>query len=127
MRAAIFEAVGEPMIITDVQIAEPVGLEVLVKNAAAGLCHSDLLFMEGSWPHPTPTILGHEVADDVAQPDRRGTRALGEGPADPVPGERAQELAVEARRAGIESRRLDGRNGARELLHREPRTASRDA
>jgi S-(hydroxymethyl)glutathione dehydrogenase/alcohol dehydrogenase len=65
MRAAIFEAVGEPMIITDVQIAEPVGLEVLVKNAAAGLCHSDLLFMEGSWPHPTPTILGHEVAGVV--------------------------------------------------------------
>lgn len=65
MRAAVFERVGTPLVVTEVDIAEPVGLEVLVKNVAAGLCHSDLLFMEGLWPHPTPTILGHEVAGIV--------------------------------------------------------------
>lgn len=34
--------------------------------AAAGLCHSDLRFLEGSFDHPLPTVLGHEVAGTVA-------------------------------------------------------------
>jgi S-(hydroxymethyl)glutathione dehydrogenase/alcohol dehydrogenase len=39
---------------------------VLVDVAASGLCHSDLRFIEGAFRHPTPTVLGHEVAGTVA-------------------------------------------------------------
>ena len=30
-----------------------------------GLCHSDLHFMEGKYPYPTPAVLGHESAGIV--------------------------------------------------------------
>jgi S-(hydroxymethyl)glutathione dehydrogenase / alcohol dehydrogenase len=36
-----------------------------VQTTAAGLCHSDLHFMEGKYPHPVPTVLGHESAGIV--------------------------------------------------------------
>ena len=39
--------------------------EVLVRTAAAGLCHSDLHFMEGKYVYPTPCVLGHESAGVV--------------------------------------------------------------
>jgi S-(hydroxymethyl)glutathione dehydrogenase/alcohol dehydrogenase len=35
---------------------------VLLRTAFAGLCHSDLHFMEGLYPFPTPAVLGHEGA-----------------------------------------------------------------
>jgi S-(hydroxymethyl)glutathione dehydrogenase/alcohol dehydrogenase len=38
---------------------------VLIRTAAAGLCHSDLHFMQGSYPHPLPAVLGHESAGVV--------------------------------------------------------------
>ena len=33
---------------------------MLLRTAYAGLCHSDLHFMEGLYPMPTPCVLGHE-------------------------------------------------------------------
>jgi S-(hydroxymethyl)glutathione dehydrogenase/alcohol dehydrogenase len=59
--------VGGALTIEDVDIAPPGPHEVLVDVAAAGLCHSDLRFLEGSFPHPLPVVLGHEVAGIVAQ------------------------------------------------------------
>jgi S-(hydroxymethyl)glutathione dehydrogenase / alcohol dehydrogenase len=38
---------------------------VLVRTVAAGLCHSDLHFMEGKYPYPCPAVLGHESAGVV--------------------------------------------------------------
>jgi S-(hydroxymethyl)glutathione dehydrogenase/alcohol dehydrogenase len=38
---------------------------VLIRTAAAGVCHSDLHFVEGSYPMPTPAVLGHESAGVV--------------------------------------------------------------
>ena len=35
---------------------------MLLRTAFAGLCHSDLHFMEGLYPFPTPCVLGHEGA-----------------------------------------------------------------
>lgn len=57
--------VGRPLTIEDVEVDAPLGQEVLVDVAAAGLCHSDLRFLEGSFDHPLPTVLGHEVAGTV--------------------------------------------------------------
>lgn len=65
MRAAVFSAINEPLTVQEIQLDAPRGREVLVRTVAAGLCHSDLLFFEGTWPHPVPTILGHEVAGVV--------------------------------------------------------------
>jgi S-(hydroxymethyl)glutathione dehydrogenase/alcohol dehydrogenase len=63
--AAVMEEVGRPLVLSEIEVDEPQGREILVRTAAAGLCHSDLLFLEGSWPHPVPTILGHEVTGTV--------------------------------------------------------------
>lgn len=72
--------VGEPMTIEAVDVAGPGAFEVLVDVAAAGLCHSDLKFLEGSFEHPLPTVLGHEVAGTVA--------AVGDGVTEVRPGDR---------------------------------------
>ena len=34
---------------------------------AAGVCHSDLHFVEGSYPYMLPTVLGHESAGIVEE------------------------------------------------------------
>lgn len=65
MKAAVFREVLQPQSIEDIELDTPKGREILVRNVAAGICHSDLLFFEGTWDHPIPTILGHEVAGIV--------------------------------------------------------------
>src|SRR5216683_1532883 len=65
MKAAIFHGPHQPLTIEQVDIDEPQDHEVLVKTAASGVCHSDLHFVEGLYPHPAPAILGHEAAGVV--------------------------------------------------------------
>ena len=65
MKAAVFNAVNEPLSIEDIQVAEPEGREVLVRTAASGVCHSDLHFIEGLYPIKPPAVLGHEAAGVV--------------------------------------------------------------
>ena len=67
MKAAVLREVGKPLQIEDVQINKPGPHEVLIRTAAAGVCHSDLHFVEGSYPHPLPCVLGHESAGIVEQ------------------------------------------------------------
>src|ERR1700756_4716725 len=62
MKAAVFHEPHQPLTIEDVQHAPLKRREVLVRTAYAGLCHSDLHFMEGLYPYPTPCVLGHEAA-----------------------------------------------------------------
>ena len=65
MKAAVFHGPGQPLSIEEIQIDEPREHEVLVRTVATGVCHSDLHFVEGLWPHPTPAVLGHEAAGIV--------------------------------------------------------------
>ena len=65
MKAAVLNAIPGQLEIEDVAIDSPGPREVLVRTAAAGLCHSDLHFMEGKYPHPCPAVLGHESAGVV--------------------------------------------------------------
>src|ERR1700744_2849957 len=60
MKAAVFHAAHLPLTIEEVEIEQPKRREVLLRTAFAGLCHSDLHFMEGLYPSPTPAILGQE-------------------------------------------------------------------
>jgi S-(hydroxymethyl)glutathione dehydrogenase/alcohol dehydrogenase len=67
MKAAVLHEVNQPLVIEDVEINKPGPHEVLVRTAFAGLCHSDLHFIEGLYPHPLPVVLGHESAGIVDQ------------------------------------------------------------
>ena len=67
MKAAILREVGKPLSIEQVQIGKPGPHEVLIRTAAAGVCHSDVHFWEGSYPYPMPAVLGHESAGIVEQ------------------------------------------------------------
>jgi S-(hydroxymethyl)glutathione dehydrogenase/alcohol dehydrogenase len=67
MKAAVLRQVRTPLLIEDVQISKPGPHEVLIRTVAAGVCHSDLHFVEGSYPHPLPAVLGHESAGVVEQ------------------------------------------------------------
>ena len=65
MKAAVLRQVGQPLQIETVSIGKPGPREVLIRTKAAGVCHSDLHFIEGSYPHPLPAVLGHESAGIV--------------------------------------------------------------
>ena len=67
MKAAVFREVNTPMAIEDIDIAKPGPREVLIRTAAAGVCHSDLHFFNGTYPGRTPMVLGHESAGIIEQ------------------------------------------------------------
>ena len=67
MKAAVLHQVNEPMQIEEVSIGKPGPREVLIRTAAAGICHSDLHFYNGSYPYFMPVILGHESAGVIEQ------------------------------------------------------------
>jgi S-(hydroxymethyl)glutathione dehydrogenase/alcohol dehydrogenase len=67
MKAAVLREVRQPLQIEEVQISKPGPREVLIRTVAAGVCHSDLHFIEGSYPTVLPAVLGHESAGIVEQ------------------------------------------------------------
>ena len=60
MKAAVLHEPNQPLTIEDVAVEKPKSREVLLRTAFAGLCHSDLHFIEGLYPTPLPVVLGHE-------------------------------------------------------------------
>ena len=78
MKAALLEQIPGELVIDDVQVGTVGPREVLVRTVAAGLCHSDLHFMEAKYPCPVPAVLGHESAGVVeavgSRSDVRPTR-----------------------------------------------------
>lgn len=66
MRAAVLEAVGQPLAIhDDIALADPGPGQVRVRVSHCGVCHSDLSIVDGAFPSPMPIILGHEAAGVV--------------------------------------------------------------
>jgi S-(hydroxymethyl)glutathione dehydrogenase / alcohol dehydrogenase len=65
MKAAVFHGPQKPLTIENVDVAQPIEREVLVRTVASGVCHSDLHFVDGYYQFPTPAILGHEAAGIV--------------------------------------------------------------
>jgi alcohol dehydrogenase len=61
-------AASRPLAIRSVDLAPPGPGEVLIRVAAAGLCHSDLSVINGDRPRPMPLALGHEAAGVVDTP-----------------------------------------------------------
>jgi S-(hydroxymethyl)glutathione dehydrogenase / alcohol dehydrogenase len=80
MRAAVLREPGRPVSTETVLLAPPRRGEVLVRVAAAGVCHSDVHLADGALgPGRWPMVLGHEGAGVVA--------AVGEGVVDVAPGD----------------------------------------
>src|SRR3569832_1230958 len=65
MKAAVLFEGNQPLVIEDISLPKPGPREVLIRTKVAGLCHSDLHFIEGLYPHPLPAVLGHESAGVV--------------------------------------------------------------
>src|ERR1700758_691707 len=66
MKALVVNAVGGGFDFEDVDIATPIGREVLIDVQASGLCHTDLLLATNAI-FPLPAVFGHEVAGIVAE------------------------------------------------------------
>lgn len=54
-------------LVDGLELRAPGPREVIVEIAAAGLCHSDISYMHGLYPVPSPGVCGHEAAGVVAQ------------------------------------------------------------
>src|SRR5690554_978123 len=71
-RAAVAWAAGQPLEITEIDVAPPQAGEVLVRIVATGVCHTDAFTLSGADPEGIfPAVLGHEGAGIV--------EAIGEG------------------------------------------------
>jgi D-arabinose 1-dehydrogenase-like Zn-dependent alcohol dehydrogenase len=64
-KALVLDALGRGFDFEDVDIAAPMGREVLINVQASGLCRTDLLFATHDIV-PTRAVPGHEVAGIVA-------------------------------------------------------------
>ncbi len=64
-RAAILRTTGEPLSVERVTMSVLAPTDVLIRNRASGLCHTDLEVMTGSLAYPLPIVLGHEGAGVV--------------------------------------------------------------
>src|SRR5580765_3525398 len=66
IRAAVLEEFGRPLVVQEVELAEPEAGEVLVRLTACGVCHTDLYTASGADPTGyAPCVLGHEGAGVV--------------------------------------------------------------
>jgi len=65
MKAAVLCEQPGDLIIEDLVIDKPGPQEVLIQTVGAGLCHSDLHFMEGIFRTKLPSVMGHESAGIV--------------------------------------------------------------
>jgi S-(hydroxymethyl)glutathione dehydrogenase/alcohol dehydrogenase len=63
--AAILEKTGAPLTIGEATLGDLAPTDVLIRNRASGLCHTDLEVIDGSLPYPLPIVLGHEGAGVV--------------------------------------------------------------
>lgn len=69
-RAAVLHRPGEVLRIETVELAALEPGDVLVRNRASGLCHTDLEVIEGTQRRPCPIVLGHEgagIVEDVGR------------------------------------------------------------
>ena len=85
IKAAVLAEFGAPLVVRDVDLAEPRSGEVLVRLVACGVCHTDLYTASGADPSGyAPTVLGHEGAGVVER--------VGEGVTSVAPGDHVVTL-----------------------------------
>src|SRR5579875_360036 len=85
IRAAVLEQFGNPLSVTELELADPAPGEALVRVEACGVCHTDMYTASGADPSGyAPTVLGREGAGVV--------EAVGEGVVGVAPGDRVVTL-----------------------------------
>jgi S-(hydroxymethyl)glutathione dehydrogenase / alcohol dehydrogenase len=85
IRAALLEEFGQPLVVQQLDLAEPRAGEALVRLVACGVCHTDMYTASGVDPSGyAPTVLGHEGAGVV--------EAIGEGVRDLAAGDHVVTL-----------------------------------
>jgi alcohol dehydrogenase, propanol-preferring len=70
MKAVRYYEPEKPLKSENIEIPKPNEDEVLIKVKAAGLCHTDLHFLDGTlkpWKGTLPLTLGHEIAGDISE------------------------------------------------------------
>ena len=66
IRAAVLEEFAQPLVVQELDLAEPKAGEALVRLVACGVCHTDLYTASGADPTGyAPCVLGHEGAGVV--------------------------------------------------------------
>lgn len=65
IRAAVARGASEPLKLETLTLDAPQPDEILVRIVATGVCHTDLVVIEGHLPTPMPVVLGHEGAGVV--------------------------------------------------------------
>ena len=79
-RAAVAWAPGQPLDITEIEVAPPKYGEVLLKIVATGVCHTDAYTLSGADPEGLfPAVLGHEGGAVVVE--------IGQGVTSVAPGD----------------------------------------
>ena len=64
MRAAVLEAFGAPLVVQEVELADPRPGEVLVRLVACGVCHTDLYTASGAGGGGSDLGLSHRLTLD---------------------------------------------------------------
>lgn len=67
IKAAVCHEHGKPLVIEDVQIADPEMGQVEVTLGAVAICHSDIHYAEGAWGGALPAVYGHEASGTVTK------------------------------------------------------------
>ena len=85
IRAALLEEFGRPLVVQELDLADPAPGEALVRLVACGVCHTDMYTASGVDPSGyAPTVLGHEGAGVV--------EAVGDGVRDVAVGDHVVTL-----------------------------------
>ena len=74
--AAVVESAGAAFALQELELGDLQPTEVRLRIAASGICHTDMLIRDGSFPTPMPVVLGHEgagVVEEVGAVVRRVT------------------------------------------------------
>lgn len=79
--AAVVEEQGGPFALRELELRELRDDELLVRVAACGICHTDLICRDQWLPVPLPAVLGHEGAGVV---EAAGSRVVELAPGDRV-------------------------------------------
>src|SRR3954469_12607747 len=78
-RAAVLEEFGAPLVVQEVELADPGPGEVLVRLVACGVCHTDMYTASGDDPSGgAPAVLGHE-GGGVVERVGEGVTSVAEG------------------------------------------------
>jgi aryl-alcohol dehydrogenase len=77
--AAVTDSVSEPFTLDELRLDSPRPGEVIVRLSGTGICHTDLLFRDRTFPMPLPAVLGHEGAGVIED--------IGDGVIDLAPGD----------------------------------------